>query len=383
VIWFDIVTPKAVLFFIPIIKRIKQKGRHVLITTRESNGYTEVVELLKLYKVKFFNIGSFGGSELRSKLAASLERQIALSEFIKNFDIKVLVSLCSVDANRVAFGLGISIINFYDIPLSDHKTNFKRALPQARLTLPLSKCVFHPFVVPKEVFLRMALEEDQIISYNFIDPVIWLKDFSPNKDYVKQFLGIEFDKPVIVIREEEYKASYVLKKVPVLYEALFELNKKIEADFVIIPRYESKYLKELFPWAIIPERKFIVQHLLAFADLFIGGGGTMNIEATYFGTPTISTRSFVSHYDKYVINKRLMTWAQTKEEVIKNVMQMLGKRNNKHAKEIYEKMEVDLSLFTDNIIECTHFKKLKKKIKIISTPYKSKKANSVKEIYHS
>ena len=137
-------------------KRIKQKGRHVLITTRESNGYTEVVELLKLYKVKFFNIGSFGGSELRSKLAASLERQIALSEFIKNFDIKVLVSLCSVDANRVAFGLGISIINFYDIPLSDHKTNFKRALPQARLTLPLSKCVFHPFVVPKEVFLRMA-----------------------------------------------------------------------------------------------------------------------------------------------------------------------------------------------------------------------------------
>jgi len=349
VVWFDIVTPKAVLFFIPIIKRIEGKNGQILVTARESNGYTEVVELLKLYKINFFNLGGFGGSELRSKLAASLERQIALSEFIKNFKVKALISLCSVDANRVAFGLGIPIINFYDIPLSDHKTNFKRALPQARLTLPLSKFVFHPFVVPKEVFLRMALEEDQIISYNFIDPLIWLKDFSPNKDYVRKFLGINFDKPVIVIREEEYKASYVLKKIPILYEAIFELNKKIDADFVIIPRYESKYLKEIFPWAIIPERKFIVQHLLAFADLFIGGGGTMNIEATYFGTPTISTRSFVSHYDKYVIEKGLMVWAQTKEEVIENALKMLGKRNDMLAKKVFGEMEVNIDLFVEKI----------------------------------
>lgn len=31
-IWFDLVTPKSVLFFIPIIKEIEKRGKKVLIT---------------------------------------------------------------------------------------------------------------------------------------------------------------------------------------------------------------------------------------------------------------------------------------------------------------------------------------------------------------
>ena len=176
-IWFDLVTPKSVLFFIPIIKEIKKRGKKVLITAREGNGYSEVVELLRLYNMDFVNRGEFGGANLKDKLHASIERQKALMEFVTSYDIDRLVCLCSVDANRVAFGLGIPVINFYDIPLSDYKTNFKKALPQARLTLPLSSKVFKPFVVPDEIFLRFSLDEEQIFDYNFIDPLIWLKDF--------------------------------------------------------------------------------------------------------------------------------------------------------------------------------------------------------------
>ncbi len=350
-IWIDIVTPKAVLFFAPLVEAFKAKGEKPLITTRESDGYTETVELLNLYRLDFFKFGGFGGENLRSKLTASLERQIALSEFIRNFDVKVLVSLCSVDANRVAFGLGIPIVNFYDIPLSDHRANFKRALPQARLTLPLSRVVFHPFVVPQEIFLRMALERDQIVSYPFIDPLMWLEGFEPKREYVEEVLGIDFRKPVIVVREEEYKASYVVRKLPTIYSALPSLKEKLDARFVIIPRYESDYLKELFPWAIIPNSKFIVQHLLAFADLFIGGGGTMNIEATYFGTPTISTRSFVSHYDKYIMDRGLMVWARTPDEVVRTAETVIGKRNERLAAEVFGEMRVDLDLFLSKILE--------------------------------
>ena len=357
-IWFDLVTPKSVLFFKPIIKRLKNKGNKLLVTAREGIDYKEVVDLLTLHRIDFVNRGEFGGAKLYDKLRASLERQKALMEFISLYDVRCLVCLCSVDANRVAFGLGIPIINFYDIPLSDYFANFKKALPQARLTLPLSTKVFKPFVVPDEIFLRFSLEKDQIFEYRFIDPLIWLKDFKPDFNYVREILSpynIDFSKPLIVIREEEYKSSYVEKKYPFLYEALPEIYKKFEANIIIVPRYESEYLKEEFPFAIVLEKKVIIQHLLAFADLFIGGGGTMNTEACYFGTPTISTRSFISHYDKFQIDNELMWWANSKEELLELCEILLGKRYNKRAKEIFNKMDLNIEEIINIILNFKKF----------------------------
>ena len=352
-IWFDLVTPKSVLFFIPIIKEIQKRGRKTLITAREGAGYSEVVELLKLYEMEFVNRGEFGGASLRDKLHASIERQKALMEFVTLYDIDRLVCLSSVDANRVAFGLGIPVINFYDIPLSDFNENFKKALPQARLTLPLSTKVFKPFVVPDEIFKRFSLDEEVIYSYNFIDPLIWLHDFKPNFKEVESMLrgyDVDFSKPLIVIREEEYKASYVDKKYPILYESLEQIKKEYDANIIIIPRYESEELKKQFPYAAILDEKKVIQHLLAYADLFIGGGGTLNTEACYFGTPTISTRSFISHYDKYQIDKGLMTWVNSKEELLFTCKELLGKRLDEKAKEVFGSMSLDIKEMVDRII---------------------------------
>lgn len=352
-IWFDLVTPKSVLFFIPIIKHLEKKNRKTLITAREGAGYSEVVELLKLHNIPFTNRGEFGGACLKDKLHASIERQKALMEFVSLYNINRLVCLCSVDANRVAFGLGIPVVNFYDIPLSDHKENFKKALPQARLTLPLSARVIKPFVVPDDIFRRFSLDDEQIFSYPFIDPVIWLKDFKPDMKSVEQILSpykLDLKKPLIVIREEEYKASYVDKQYPILYDAMQEIAKQTGANIVIIPRYEIRYLKEQFPFVTVLEEKVEIQHLLAYADLFIGGGGTLNTEACYFGTPTISTRSFISHYDKYQIDQGLMEWVNTKEELLEAVHRMLGQRYDERAQSVFGAMNVDVDAICHAIL---------------------------------
>lgn len=351
-IWFDLVTPKSVLFFWRIIQEIKLRGKKVLVTAREGKDYSEVVELLRLYKIDFVNRGGFGGADLKDKLSASLERQKELMEFIADHHIDRLVCLCSVDANRIAFGLGIPIINFYDIPLSDCEENFKRALPQARLTLPLSTRVIKPFVVPDEIFRRFSLEDEQIFNYDFIDPVIWLEDFVYDSNYVNRMLepfAMDRSRPLIVMREEEYKASYVAKKFPILYDAMEELSQL--GNIVIIPRYEASYLKELFPYAYVLDEKVIIQHLLKECDLFIGGGGTINTEACYFGTPTISTRSFVSHYDKYQIDANLMTWVTTKEELITSAKEMISHRNKVQAERIFGAMSVDIKSIVNTILE--------------------------------
>lgn len=350
-IWFDLVTPKSVMFFKPIIKAIQERGEKTLITAREGLGYSEVVELLKLHNIEFFNRGYFGGANLSDKLKASIHRQLELMEFVENEGATKLVCLCSVDANRVAFGLGMPIVNFYDIPLSDCTMNFKRALPQARLTLPLSNKAFRPFMVPSEIFSRFGLEEDQIFEYQFLDVVAWLKDFKPSQDfYDATLLGLGLDpkKPTVIIREEEYKASYVLRKYPFLYDGLDVLKDKLDANFLIIPRYEPEVVAQMLPFCTVLKEKIEVQHLLAFCDLFIGGGGTLNSEACYFGIPTISTRSFISHYDKFLIDEGLMLKADNTEEVVSLALEFIGKKNG--AKSVFEKMVFDIDAIVDEIL---------------------------------
>ena len=351
VIWFDLVTPKSVLFFRPIIEELKKKKK-ILITAREGNDYKEVVALLNLYNLEFINRGTFGGSNLKDKLHASINRQKELMELITKYNVEKLVCLSSVDAVRVAFGLGIPIYNFYDIPLSDYKTNFKKALPQARLTIPLATKMFKPFVVPDEVILRFGLEKEQIIEYNFIDPLIWLKDFKFDKAYVENIYKkykIDKNKFTILIREEEYKSSYVDKKYPFLYEAIKEIDKNFDVNIIIIPRYESDYLKDEFPFAYIIEEKIILQHLIKDSDLFIGGGGTINSESCFLGTPTISTRSFISHYDKWQIDNNLMVWVDNKKDLINYIKKAMDSKLKLNTK-ILETMKVDIDMFVDEIL---------------------------------
>lgn len=350
-IWFDLVTPKSVLFFKSIIEEIRKKKIEVFITTRGGEGYTETVELLELYNLKYVNIGNFGGSTLKSKFEASIDRQIQFMKFIGEHHIEKLVCLSSVDACRVAFGLGIPIYNFYDIPLSDYKTNFTKALPQARLTIPLATKMFKPFVVPDNVIERFGLDKSQICEYNFIDPLVWLSNFEYDENYVVNILknyDFDYTKQTIVIREEEYKSCYVDKKYPLIYEALSEIKAITNANIIIIPRYEVDYLKREFPDAIVLEEKIIIQHLLVYCDLFIGGGGTINSEACFLGTPTISTRSFISHYDKWQIDNNLMVWVDSKEDLVQKAKLMLGIRIDT---KVIKQMSVDINDIIKKILD--------------------------------
>jgi len=350
-IWFDLVTPKSVLFFEPLIRAIQEKGFDIFITTRGGTGYKETVELLKLYNLPYTNIGNFGGESLKSKLEASINRQVQFIKYLSEHHIAKLVCLSSVDACRVAFGLGIPIYNFYDIPLSDYKTNFTKALPQARLTIPLATKMFKPFVVPNNVIERFGLDKSQIYEYHFIDPLIWLKNFKYDIEYVHKILKnykMDYSKSTIVIREEEYKSCYVDKKYPLIYEAIDEIQKLTNSNIILIPRYESEYLENEFPNTIVLKEKVQIQHLLVFCDLFIGGGGTINSEACFLGTPTISTRSFISHYDKYQIDNNLMVWVETKEDLIEKVQLMIGTKVNV---EPIEQMSIDVNNIVAEILK--------------------------------
>ena len=87
----------------------------MIIVSRGGDDYKELNRILDLYNLEYISVGKYGGASLEGKLKASIERQTKLIEIIKKYNVQVVVSGSVVDINRVAFGLGIKVINFNDM----------------------------------------------------------------------------------------------------------------------------------------------------------------------------------------------------------------------------------------------------------------------------
>lgn len=325
-IWLDITDPKYVLFFknlIPLLENLDS----VLITTRMSEGYSECVALLDHFKIKAHIIGGYGGKEREGKFKMRIQREHGFLELFANLGElpRMFITGASVEGVQTAYGLGIPVINFADTPIAGHRFSYDQITILSRLTLPLSRLIFHPFVVPKVCYTSMGIEEKHCIAYPFIDVALWLRDLKAGKDF-REELGLDRTIPTILVREEEYKAHYVKEKLPVIYESISLLSLKCEANIIIMPRYESDDLKSNFrdlKNVHILEKKLDPSEFYPYIDLLIGGGGTMNLESCYLSIPTISTRSLLLFHDMYLIENNLMKHSTDAREVLRYAQKAL------------------------------------------------------------
>lgn len=325
-IWLDITDPKYVLFFKGLIPRLKELDC-VVVTTRESEGYSECLRLLELFGIKAYKIGGYGGNSKLGKLQARLERQKGFLDLFNSLGEtpRLFITGASVEGVQTAYGLGIPVVNFADTPIAGHAFSLDFATILSRLTLPLSSLVFYPFVVPKICYTSMGVDETKCIVYDFIDVALWLKDLEIGRDF-RRGLGLNLNLPTILVREEEYKAHYVKQKLPIIYESITLLAKHLNANIVVMPRYGSEELKRDFGTlknVYIVEEKLQPSEFYPYIDLLIGGGGTMNLESCYLGIPTISTRSLFLFHDIYLLENGLMEHAKDAQEVLKLAQEKL------------------------------------------------------------
>ena len=161
-IWFDILTPKQVLFFEPMIKKLRKK-HSVLCTSR---NYREAVQLAKIRNLKVHVIGKHGGGERYSKLNESLKRMVGLSKIVKKYSPDLTISLCSPEASRISYGLGIKHIVFSNAP---------HAEAVMKLSLPFVQKLLTPWIIPKRKFSIYGISEKDIIHYRALDEYIIVK----------------------------------------------------------------------------------------------------------------------------------------------------------------------------------------------------------------
>jgi predicted glycosyltransferase len=330
-IWIDIATPKYALFFSKMIPILKKRNYDILVTTRYSENYTEAKAILDLNNIDYTILGDYGGNDLRGKFLSRLNRQKEIVDLFDTIDYpRFLLTGAVVDSVQTAYGLGIPVVNIYDTPATtfpNDPVTPKSLTPVSRLTLPYSTLFFYPFVIPSHVFDSLGIDSDKIIPYSFIDVCLWMDTIEKKEenDFRVKY-NLDTNKSTVMIREEEYKAHYVNKQLPTLYELIYKL-KELDINIVIMPRYEKEHLEKDFgSFTTVLQDKLKPKEYYPFIDLFIGGGGTMNLESVYYGIPTISTRSIWLIHDQYLVENNLMHWTDCSDKGLVLVKKLLGTR---------------------------------------------------------
>jgi hypothetical protein len=347
-IWFDILTPKQVMFFEPAIDLLKKHDHEILCTSRE---YREANELAKLRRLDLKVIGKHGGAERSQKLWQSANRILKLTDMVNAYEPDVAVSFSSPEACRVAFGLGIRNIGFNDSP---------HAEAVAKLSLPLLNLLFCPWIIPISSWLKYGIQRRNIIKYRGLDPIAWLRRIGkialrePNNHvyfFPRDNNDVNGGKRNVLIRMDEAKASYIAHRkfrnttVEMIDRIINNLSDV--ANFYILCRYEDQKSQIL---ARYPDRANVVSNvvngvdLLSESDIFIGAGGTMTTEAALLGKPTISIAPVSFYVEKYLISHGLAKRPSGPEELEKMMRKLVADRHFAHkqlkkANRVVQKME--------------------------------------------
>ncbi|MEW6044581.1 MAG: DUF354 domain-containing protein [Thermoproteota archaeon] len=325
-IWVDILTPKQVLFFESMIKRL-QKSNTILCTSRD---YREVTHLARLRNMKLHIVGRHGGQTKAGKLDASLHRMTGLAKLVQKFQPDVAVSFSSPEAARVAFGLGIWHVTFSDSP---------HAEAVMRLTLPLAQKLLIPWIIPKNEFTKYGIAAKNIVTYRAIDAAMIVRSARHKTKPAKSRR-----KKNILIRIEESEAAYVQRN------HTKKVIQKIVSGFpdenvMVLPRYSSQILKlrkDFGKKIKILDKVVLGSALLQETDVFVGSGGTMTAEAALLGVPTISYDAVPNLVQDYLVREKLVVLQSNPDKIVSTINKMLrsdSKVLQKRAKSILSSME--------------------------------------------
>ncbi|MBI3858660.1 MAG: DUF354 domain-containing protein [Thaumarchaeota archaeon] len=312
-VWFDVLTPKQVLFFKPIVDSLEGSGAEVLVTSRR---YREVEGMAEIAGLDMRYVGERGEKGRMEQFLAATRRQADLIPVVAEFAPEVAVSIASAVCARVAFGMGVRHVAVNDSPHSE---------TAGRLSIPLSHRLLCPWVIPYSAWSRFGIAKEQVSRYRALDPAVWLKRKPVNGPIPKLPSG----RKTVVVRIEESDAPYLAGTdsswadavLGGLAEGLPGCNLVVLTRYVhqleeVKRRHGSKF--------IVPDRVVDGRRLLEASDLFVGMGGTMTAEAALTGVPAISAFQGSYVIEDYLVSAGLAVKAKGVKALLNDAKRLLS-----------------------------------------------------------
>jgi predicted glycosyltransferase len=278
-IWVDMSGPAHVLVLRPIIERLKAAGHELEVTSRE---YAQTQQLLELHGIEHTPIGHHGGASRVRKFIRLAERTTGMIRFGRERAFDLALAHGSNDLAIASRALGVPEANMHD---------YEWAVAQHHVGCRLARRVIFPDTVPPERLRRYGVTPRKLRQYPGLKEEYYLSDFEPDPTILDS-LGVDTGRVIVVLRPPPDVSLYHRKSNPLFPEVLLRLGNDEGVHAVVLPRTDAQrtFVRTLeLPSVILAERAVEAQSLIAYADLVVSAGGTMNREAAALGVPVYTT----------------------------------------------------------------------------------------------
>jgi predicted glycosyltransferase len=270
-VWVDLTNSPHVLVLRPVIRALERRGADVLVTARD---FAQTLELCERHGIACEAIGRHRGGRLAAKGLGLLSRSAALARWARGRRIDLALGHGSNDVTVAAALLRIPSSTAFD---------YEWAKVQHTVNCRLARAVVVPEAIPPERLRPYGATAAKLRRYPGLKEEYYLADFEPD-DAVLRELRLDPARPIAVVRTPPAVSLYHRFENPLFAQVLDRLR---GTQTVVLPRTPQQRAE--LDGFIVPEHAVDAQSLVAYADLVISAGGTMNREAVALGTPVWTT----------------------------------------------------------------------------------------------
>ncbi|MEA2300842.1 MAG: uncharacterized protein QOE44_1377 [Solirubrobacteraceae bacterium] len=272
-VWVDLTNSPHVLVLRPIVERLRAAGHEVSVTARD---FAQTLELCDRWGLDHTPIGHHRGGGLAAKARGLAGRSVALTRWARGRGFDLALGHGSNDVSVAAAVLGIPCSTMFD---------YEWASVQHSVNCRLAGAVVVPEAIPPERLDRYGAR-GKLQRYAGLKEEYYLADFEPDPGVLDD-LGLDATEPIFVVRTPPAVSLYHRFENDLFGRVLDRLR---GSQAVVLPRIAAQRAElEAAGGLIVPAHAIDAQSLIAFADLVISAGGTMNREAVALGTPVWTT----------------------------------------------------------------------------------------------
>jgi uncharacterized protein len=268
-IWVDLTNSPHVLVMRPVIAELSTRGHEVEVTARD---FAQTLELCDRFGIRHTAIGRHRGGRLAAKARGLAERSLALTRWARGRRFDFALGHGSNDVMVAAKLLRIPSATTFD---------YEWATVQHNVNCRLARNVVVPDAIPPQRLYRYGAR-GKIRAYPGLKEEYYLADFEPDPTVLDD-LGLDSAGTIAVVRTPPEVSLYHRFENDLFAGVLDRLAGE---QTVVLPRTpEQRSELERRGGFIVPKRAIDAQSLVAFADVVVSAGGTMNREAVALGTP--------------------------------------------------------------------------------------------------
>jgi uncharacterized protein len=282
-VWIDLTNSPHVLVMRPVIERLRAGGHDVRVTARD---FAQTIALCERFGLAHSAIGRHRGGRAAAKAAGLASRSLALARWARRemaaggrFD--VALGHGSNDVTVAAAVLRIPSATMFD---------YEWATVQHNVNCRLARVVVVPDAIPRARLERYGAA-DKVRAYEGLKEEYYLADFDPDPA-VLDALALDRERPIVVVRPPPELSLYHRLRNELFAQVLARLSEAARTEgvqAVVLPRVLEQRERLAAMEGLIVPGVLDAQSLIAYADLVVSAGGTMNREAVALGTPVWST----------------------------------------------------------------------------------------------